>query len=253
MAAEPASSSCPLPDPHGPQAERLLNQPLSSQMAQQQISQLLDQPPFEHKESVTRWRFGEATEAPDEEDLKAWTELIEKLLKLTEGSAAASTLALIFEALLWATLLGLVAWLLWRYREWLATFAGRLQLPQRRPPMPPSQLFGLEVTPESLPDDIPAAVQRLWDEQPRAALGLLYRALLSHLLHQRRLALKSAHTEAEVLSLIEQLQQAELSHYSAELTRHWQNLAYGHRLPPPALKDQLCSQWRELFGREVQA
>lgn len=253
MAAEATGSSCPLPDPFGPQAERLLNQPLSSQAAQEQISLLLDQPPFEHKESVTRWRFAEEAEEPSEEDIQAWTELIEKLLKLAEGWSSASTLALIFEALLWAALLGLIAWLLWRYREWLSTFAGRLQLPQRRPPPAPTQLFGLEVSPESLPDDIPSAVQQLWDEQPRAALGLLYRALLSHLLHQCRLALKSAHTEAEVLALIEQLQQAELSRYSAELTRHWQNLAYGHRLPPAALKDQLCSQWRQLFGQEARA
>jgi len=249
MAAEATSSSCPLPDPHGPQAERLLNQPLDSQTAQQQISLLLDQPPFEHKESVTRWRFGEAAEEPDDKDIQAWAELMEKLARLAKSLSG--SLAPVFEALLWASLLGLACWLLWRYREWLAAFAGRLQLPVRRPPSAPTQLFGLEVSPESLPQDIPATVQQLWDEEPRAALGLLYRALLSHLLHQRRLALKSAHTETEVLALIEPLQQVELSRYSRELTRHWQNLAYGHRRPPAALRDELCNQWRQLFGQEA--
>ena len=112
-------------------------------------------------------------------------------------------------------------------------------------------LFGLQVTPESLPDDIPGSVERLWDEQPREALGLLYRALLSRLLGEFRLPLKSAHTEGEVLQLVEELYQDDLSAYANRLTRHWQNLAYGHRTPPPASRDELCQGWRQLFGHGV--
>ena len=66
-------------DSFGPNAERLLNQPLTSQAANQAITQLLDQPPFSHRETVTEWRFGE--EAPDkpesEGDAKAFMELLE--------------------------------------------------------------------------------------------------------------------------------------------------------------------------------
>lgn len=249
-----ADSSCPLPveDPMGPQAPRLLKQPLTSQAAQQSIAQLLEQPPFEHKETVTRWRLGAAEEA-DKDNGKVLLELLEKFFKLSKMWESLDGIALFFEALLWAAVFGLIAWLLWRYREWLSTFAGRLRLPQRREQAPPSQLFGLEVAPQSLPNDIPGEVERLWDEQPRAALGLLYRALLSRLLHERRLALKSSHTEAEVLQLVQQLGQQELSQFSQALTRHWQNLAYGHRLPPAALKQGLCTAWRRLFEPGVQA
>ncbi|HEX5844173.1 MAG TPA: DUF4129 domain-containing protein [Pseudomonas sp.] len=254
MAAEQAASSCPAPDPMGPQAERLLKQPLSSQAAQQSIGQLLDQPPFEHRESVTRWRFGPAEEADEDEDNgKFLLDLLEKFFKLTQMWKNLDSIALFFEALLWATLFGLLAWLLWRYREWLNAFAGRLKLPQRHAPQAPSQLFGLEVAPQSLPADIPGEVERLWDQQPRAALGLLYRALLSRLLHEQRLALHSSHTEAEVLQLVQGLQQHSLSQFSQTLTRHWQNLAYGHRLPPPALKQELCDAWRSLFEQGAQA
>ncbi|AYC34111.1 DUF4129 domain-containing protein [Pseudomonas cavernae] len=236
------ASSCPLPldDPQGPQTARLLHQPLTSQAAHEAIGQLLDQPPFENRETVTRWRFGEEpqTQKPDPEDPSNLARLLERWLE---------HLAQVFEVLLWALLLSLLVLLGWRYRDWLQTFAGRLHLPQRRQRAAPAQLFGLEVTPESLPADVAGAVERLWAEQPREALGLLYRALLSRLLHDFRLPLNSAHTEGEVLELVQQLQQAELNRFSQVLTRHWQNLAYGHQLPPASLKRGLCEGWRRLF------
>ncbi|MBS7661859.1 DUF4129 domain-containing protein [Pseudomonas lalucatii] len=244
-----AASSCPLPpqDPHGPEAARLLEQPLNSQAAQQSIAELLDAPPFEHRETVTRWRFAapEQAEPQGELDIEA---LVEKLLKLLEFWKHLDGVALFFEVLLWAGLFALLTMLLWRYRDWFAAFAGR-GLPRRRPAQaPPQQLFGLEVAPQSLPADVAGEAERLWAEQPRAALGLLYRALLSRLLHDHRLPLRAAHTEAEVLALVRGLQQDDLNAFSQAVTRHWQNLAYGHRLPPEALKAELCAAWRGLFA-----
>ena len=48
-----------------------------------------------------------------------------------------------------------------------------------------------------------------------------------------------------------QLQQAELSRFAQVLTRHWQNLAYGHQLPPDNLKRGLCEAWRRLCTQQV--
>jgi hypothetical protein len=250
-----AASSCPLPieDPMGPKAARLLKQPLTSQQAQQSISQLLDQPPFENRETVTSWRFSEETKEPSDADTKALSDWLENLFALNDKWQSVDALALFFEVLLWAALFSLIAWLLWRYRDWLNAFAGRLRLPQKRQYQPPEQLFGLEVAPQSLPTDIPGEVERLWDEQPRAALGLLYRALLSRMLHEQQLPLKSAHTEAEVLQRVQTLRQHDLSQFSQTVTLHWQNLAYGHRLPPAALKHELCTAWRQLFEQGAQA
>jgi hypothetical protein len=239
-------------DPQGPDAPRLLQQPLTSQAARAGIEALLDEPPFEHRETVTRWRFGEEKPAQeaDPEDLEALLEMLKNLLKLGEWWKSLDIVAQVFEALLWAALVALLVFVLWRYREWLQTFGERLGLPSRRRLQPPDQLFGLELAPESLPEDVASAAERLWAEQPRAALGLLYRALLSRLLHEHRLPLKQAHTEGEVLQLVETLQQQELFAYSRQLTGHWQALAYGHRLPPEALRQGLCQGWRELFGQE---
>jgi hypothetical protein len=253
--AAPATGSCPIPqfDPAGPEAERLLKQPLNSKAAQDSISQLLDQPPFENRQTVTRWKFGEPAKAKKTSDAEAKS-LAAKIKKLLEQLGLINNfeqLAIIVEVILWTALLSLLTLLIWRYREWLRTFGGRLKLPQKRQKLAPTQLFGLEVAPESLPDDIASAAEQLWAEQPREALGLLYRALLSRLLHDYRLALKSSHTEGEVLQLAEQLQLAELSRFAQVLTRHWQNLAYGHQLPPANLKRGLCEGWRRLFNPQA--
>lgn len=244
------------PDPHGPQAPRLLKQALDSQSAHTSIEQLLDEPPFQHRETVTRWRFGEEQKAeePDPKDLEAFLEMLKNLLKLGEWWKSLDVVALIFEVLLWGTLAAVLVFILWRYREWLQTFGERLGLPRRKRIQPmPSQLFGLELAPESLPDDVASESERLWAEQPRAALGLLYRALLSRLLHDYRLPLKHSHTEGEVLQLVTRLDQDELERYSQQLTGHWQALAYGHRLPATALQTELCQGWRNLFAQEARA
>jgi hypothetical protein len=247
-----ASGSCPIPqfDPAGPEAERLLKQPLSSKAAHSSIAQLLDQPPFENRQQVTRWKFGDDKKTKKASDSDG-TDLLSKLKLLLEQLGLlkhGAQFALILEVLLWAVLFSALALLAWRYREWLRTFGSRLKLPKKRQKPLPTQLFGLEVAPESLPDDIASAAEHLWAEQPREALGLLYRALLSRLLHDYQLRLKGSHTEGEVLQLTEQLQLAELSRFAQVLTRHWQNLAYGHQLPPANLKRGLCEGWRRLFN-----
>lgn len=99
-----------------------------------------------------------------------------------------------------------------------------------------------------MPADIAASAELLWQTQPREALGLLYRALLSHLLHDFNMPLKPADTEGQVLQRIEQLNQPALAAFSKSLTGHWQNMAYGHRVPPTLAQQQLCDGWRALFG-----
>jgi hypothetical protein len=112
----------------------------------------------------------------------------------------------------------------------------------------PQQAFGLDLNRDTLPDDIAASAEQLWLSQPRAALSLLYRGLLSHLLHDFDLTLKPADTENQVLARVEQLQRPELLAFSRNLTVHWQNMAYGHRVPAAHLQQELCDGWRALFG-----
>ncbi|MDF3844188.1 DUF4129 domain-containing protein [Pseudomonas citronellolis] len=245
--AAESATSCPLPnqDPNGPEAARLLHQKLTSEQSRQAVDALLDAPPFRNSETVTRWRLGEPPREKagkgNEDDLKAFFEALAHWRPL--GLILQS-----LQTLLWAALIAAVVLLLWRYREWLRLFATRLGLPQKAPREAPAVLFGLELAPESLPEDVASTAERLWDEQPRAALGLLYRALLSRLLHDYRVPLRDSSTEGEVLGQVEGLQHPELDSYARELTGHWQALAYGHRPPPGELRQALCDGWRRLFG-----
>ncbi len=258
-ADEPAVvGSCPIPvdDPTGPDKDRLQNQLLTSKAAQSSIEKILDEPPFQNRETVTRFRFGDdknAEEKKAEKKDSGKSSIVKALEELFNAWHATKILASLVEVLLWGALIILVVLLVWRYREWLRIFSVRLSLPKRQKREVPSMLFGLDVAPESLPEDVASAVERLWSEQPREALGLLYRALLSRLLHDFHLPLKGSHTEGEVQQLVNNLQHNDLSRFTQVLTRHWQNLAYGHQTPPDNLKRGLCEGWRRLFQTGAQA
>jgi len=234
-----------------PDSPRLLDQPLTSQASKDSIKAVLEQPPFKNKETVTRYRFGEEkpdTKTADDSKTPEWLKALLALL----DSQRFGFLATLIEVLLWSAVIGGVGVLIWRYRDWLQAFVSRRPALKRKVARPiPQQAFGLDLNRETLPDDIAASAESLWQTDPRAALGLLYRALLSHLLHDHHMALKTADTEGEVLQRVEQLQQPALLAFSKTLTGHWQNMAYGHRLPPAHLQQELCDGWRTLFGPEV--
>ncbi|RON23271.1 DUF4129 domain-containing protein [Pseudomonas brassicacearum] len=231
-----------------PDSPRLLDQPLTSQASKDSIKAVLDQPPFKNKETVTRYRFGEEkpdTKTPDNNKTPEW---LKALLALLDNQRF-GFLATLIEVLLWGAVIGGVGLLIWRYRDWLQAFVSRRPALKSKVARPiPQQAFGLDLNRETLPDDIAASAESLWQTDPRAALGLLYRALLSHLLHDHHMALKTADTEGEVLQRVEQLQQPALLAFSKTLTGHWQNMAYGHRLPPAHSQQELCDGWRTLFG-----
>ena len=229
--------------------EAITAKPLSTQAANQSIKALLEQPPFKNPETVTRYRFG--PDKPTEKDkpggdakLPAWLEALLNNL----NSNSFKHLAKGLEVLLWSLLLGALALVIWRYRDWLRAFVSRRAPHKPKVAKPaPTQLFGLELGAETLPDDIAGTAEQLWPSQPREALGLLYRGLLSRLLHDFNLPLKDADTEGQVLERIHGLQLPQLLAFSDDLTLHWQNLAYGHRLPPTQAQQQLCGDWRALF------
>jgi hypothetical protein len=252
-----SSYSCPLPPLDiakddeqlaAPGTPRLLNQALTSQGSQDAIKAVLDNPPFKNSKPVSGWRIAEHARAAKAGDTPNW--LAKGIVTLLN---IGKTLSTVFEVALWTLLALLVAWVIWRYRTWFGTFVGtRARKPVVRPGAP-RQLFGLHVGAESLPADVAGTAERLWQQSPREALSLLYRALLSRLLTDYQLPLKNADTEGQVLARIAELKQPSLDAFSHELTRHWQNLAYGHQLPPDDARHLLCDGWRKLFAPQVMA
>ena len=108
------------------------------------------------------------------------------------------------------------------------------------------------MTPESLPEDVPAQVMRLWEEgDRREALGLLYRASLSRLIERYEFAFRASYTEAECAAVVKARGIDSLSDYFWRLTDVWRRLAYGHLEPPGETVQGLCRNWnREMSGEQ---
>jgi hypothetical protein len=251
----PPPFSCPLPPLDQPQPDdavappsspRLLSQPLTSKASEAAIKAVLDNPPFKNPTTVSGWRLAQHPDhnaAMKTGDTPTWlVNLIRSLLAI--GTLFANAM----EVLLWTVIAVLLIWVAWRYRRWVSAFVSRREVRKAPRPSTPQQLFGLQVGAQSLPADIAASVEKLWPQQPREALSLLYRALLSRLITDYQLPLKNADTEGQVLARIATLGQPSLQQFSEALTGHWQNLAYGHRLPPAEAQQALCDDWRRLFA-----
>lgn len=194
-------------------------------------------------------RVIKSTEKKEEEidfDKGFWRALIEFL---TGAGSLAAAVAGIAELLLWALVLLGIVLLILKYGSWLERFP-QLLPHRRRREYRPQTLFGMEVTKESLPDDVSSAALALWQEgEQRPALALLYRASLTSLLTVG-VALREGSTELECLRLAERLQQ-ELGipqtsiRYFSDLTRAWRRLAYGHQAPSDAEGTALCRDWAQ--------
>lgn len=211
------------------------------------IDEVLAGEDFGRERTVRKWRFRDWSEAGEEDGYPEW--LIEffewwelNLDWSTDFSNAASWLKILLIALF----AGLLVYLLRRYRGPLSRLVGA-----RHDEPAPEVLFGLEVTPHSLPDDVPGEVMARWGEgDHRAALSLLYRASLSRLIDRHEIAFRSSHTEAECAALVTARGIDSLSDYFRRLTDVWRRLAYGHQLPDSETVQGLCAGWRAELSDE---
>jgi hypothetical protein len=140
---------------------------------------------------------------------------------------------------LWTVVAAALAFLLWRFSRSLPRLSAARQESYR----PPEALFGLDLAPQSLPEDVAATASALARERKlREALALLYRASLSQLVHRKGVRLLSSHTEAEVL----RLSPPDASPYLERLTEAWRSCAYAHRAPGVGAVETLAEGYRAL-------
>lgn len=165
--------------------------------------------------------------------------------------ALARLLAAAGEGLLWVLAgLALLAVLLFLHR-WLEQVA-RPALPSHRRAEGPEVLFGLAVTPESLPRDVAGRARTLCREgRTREALSLLYRASIARLIDRFEVAIPASATEGECLERAGGALAADGWRLFARLTDAWQRLAYGHRAPDPGSVEDLCRRWPAVFGESA--
>lgn len=219
-------------------------QTLNRESAKVAIEAVLAGDDFHQKDTIRYPTLSNKDEKERESKLKWLRELIDAV-------AAVLRLASWLELLLWAGVIALLIWVAFRYRHWLAAY-----LPQRVPETArrarPVTLFGLDLSRESLPDDVSAQAVSLWQQgEQRPALALLYRACLIRLL-DAGLEIEDGHTERECLRLAHDYTRdypaaTEAIAYFDELTQCWQRLAYGHIPVDEATGLTLCRQWNSLW------
>lgn len=203
--------------------------------ARRAIVDILSQPEYGYVQEVRRWRAKARDAAPDNPEPPPL-------------AGIGATLAAALRALGWVAALALAMFLLW-------TIATRWQ--PRTPTAPAAAadvLFGLAIGPDSLPPDLAAAARAaLARGAPREALSLLYRGLLSSLVHRRGLAIGDGATEGDVQRLAAAMLDGAAARYVERLLPAWIALAYGHRLPDSGLLQALIDEYDAGIGGALPA
>ena len=145
--------------------------------------------------------------------------------------------------LFWGTVLlvlGLIVWLVVRNRHLLRRGA-RAEAAAKQGPR---SVLGMDISPESLPDDIVRSALALWEEgRAQAAISLLYRGAISHLVRFDQVPILESDTENDCLRRAAAIDDRDRVGYFADLTRTWIGLAYGRIHPSDEGVRDLCRAW----------
>ena len=214
--------------------------------AKKTIQEIIAQDEFNNKKIVKAWRNkNEKDEKEEEEEDEDESE---------EGSSfkldwLGLGMASIGEAILWIIVAGLIVLAIIMYLRWSPVAASGSHKINKKLP---KSLFGLEITPESLPDDVGKAAMDLWNNKdPLVALSLLYRGALTTLIHRDGINLKGSATEGDCIRTVfqhtDKLSEAAINYFN-NLTKTWQFAAYAHRLPDDSMMRDLSQRWTQHFG-----
>lgn len=142
-------------------------------------------------------------------------------------------------------LVGLLGWLIWKSRH---VFKYRGESAEIEPRKATARVvMGMEVTPESLPEDVPSAAWKLWQAgKHHAALGLLYRGAISGIIEQG-VEIRESDTEGDCLQRVEDSAPSDFPDYFRSLTRDWIRQAYAEIPPAEVEMRALCESWP--FGK----
>ncbi len=204
------------------------------------IREILARPEFGYDKKVERlrWKDDESAEEKDHSKPQPW---LKKLSELLAGLGR--WLATAWRVIAWTALVLFTGVLI----GFLIRQVQRIQA-ARRPPPPPVEVAGLDIRPESLPHHVTAAAEALLGEgRTREALALLYRGALSRLAHSARIPFERGDTEGDCLLRVTRANLPARAFF-ANLTLHWQSVAYARRMMSNEEGIALCRGWESAFG-----
>lgn len=201
------------------------------------LDEVGEDPNLSPERTVRTLKWLDDGEEPKQRERPGWLEWLEGLF---QWIGSASRLLFWIAIVLFLGLLGLFL---------KRTFSGvRYTKQSQAAPDAPTHVQELDIRPESLPDDIGGAALKLWEgNDHRAALALLYRGLLSRLVHAHGVPIRESTTEADCLRLAVPRLHADIAEYTKLLVRVWQHAVYGAREPAEIDVRTLCARFDQSF------
>jgi hypothetical protein len=143
-----------------------------------------------------------------------------------------------------------ILWVLWKNRHVLIGRGSGDGL--ARGPAAARVVMGMEVSPETLPADVPGAAWALWRQgHHQQALGLLYRGAISRVIELASVEIQESDTEGDCLRRVDQAGSAAHPDYFRGITGTWSGLAYAGRCPEDREVESLCRQWPFVDRRDA--
>jgi hypothetical protein len=216
--------------------EYMASSRLPANEAKPQIKSVLQQDEFSQVRKVKHWISTKSHN--DEDDDEDYSQPV--------GDSTSVILAELARMILWiAVIIGIVLAIVYR-KKWLSLL--RKSPPKAKPVAPPDVVLGLDIRPESLPEDIASASRHLWERgQHREALSLLYRGALMQLTRHEQFVIKDSDTEGDILRLARHKLTGQRIAWLAAVTYAWQEIAYAHRLPLEQQVQPLFADWNRFI------
>jgi hypothetical protein len=136
-----------------------------------------------------------------------------------------------------------ISWLIWKNRHVFMLRGGGGETGDKSV-RTARVVMGMEVSPDTLPADVPGAAWALWQAgRQQEALGLLYRGSISRVMEIGRVEIHESDTEGDCLRRVMQAGAAVYPEYFCGITGAWVRLAYAGISPQDGEVALLCGQW----------
>ena len=216
------------------------------------VNEILSEPPFTNTEMSKSWRWKEGAWSGWNWDGWQWddNETEEEEARDYSGVLAFfGAIATFAEVILWGLFIGVLLAVLWFNRRHLKSLLNiTFTLNQKADNLDLPAFSRNFTSPNSLPDDIPDALEHLLAQQAyRQALSLLLVSSLTHLRDKHELVLTVSMTELECLRSIELNAEEQSYEFMRDLIHLWIDLAWAHVWPNSEVMVQLVARWKVLL------
>lgn len=191
-------------------------------------------------------RIDKKLKEPENEDDLGWLKWLLDWLDTTSDSDGDQFWLVLFKLIGITLLVTLVMAVLWVLSRQLRQKSGNgvhlesVSVKRDRP----ETILGMEISRESLPDDLIEAARGAWtDGDLKLGLSYLYRGALSRIVIDHDAEIESSDTEYQCLRAADKVLAMSDARYFQTLSRHWLTVAYSNYSVADTEFDSLCQQW----------